>query len=125
MKPQNVKLTPISRLSASRYATAREATEAKAQEYAQWLANRDGLALPADGYKLRHDWRIAQHSTGNVKRVAGVAWLDRQSSEKLAEISIPNWDFEPSYVEEQISLYICPPPGMSDDASEPEQLSLI
>lgn len=91
--------------------TAKEYTAAKAVQYAAWLAERDGVAIPEDarGFPV---WGavIVPHKKTPEPRVKAVEWRAFEAKQSfysarrtykpdtgklLVTIAIPHWDFVP------------------------------
>lgn len=95
--------------SLSGRATVKEYTAERAELYARWLAQRDGVTIPerCRGIAVWSPLKVA--GTPRVCAVAFRALANGYSSTEtagpaLVTIAIPNWDWVPVMTEEQIKV---------------------
>lgn len=89
----------------ARSGSAKEYTEQRAVLYAEWLAARDGLAVPEDCNGVAV-WGVSDEGS---KRVRSVEWRKRANiwgrdtrGAALLTVNIPHWDWVPKVTEETV-----------------------
>jgi hypothetical protein len=94
-------------------ASVKEYTAERAEIYARWLAQRDGVAIPNDYDKVAAVWSSVgvPGKPRPEPRVCAVTWTkhewsarDGHTTTELLRIAIPNWDWVPFMTEEQIKV---------------------
>jgi hypothetical protein len=102
--------------------------DAKAVEYALWLASRDGLIIPGGDVDTRVDWQPCAHGV----RPRAVEWVPARQPYRpaargmaqpavvpLLRIELPHWDYEAPAVIEETLLEWAAPVVTELDASAP------